>query len=76
MYMNTNMRFFEELIGRECEISLGEDEYEVATLVSIDGDWLKLDDGGRTILVNCNRIRSLSAEPENDREKHRKRWAR
>lgn len=74
MYMN--LRFFEELIGRECEISLGEDEYEIATLVSIDGDWLKLDDEGRTILVNCNKIRSLSAEPENDRGKHRKRWNR
>ena len=67
-------RFFEELIGKECDIFLRDDEYKTAVLVAMDGDWLKLDDDGTTLLVNCAQITCVSAEPEEDSRESR--WGR
>lgn len=68
-------KFFEELIGRECEITLRDDESETATLQAVDGDWLKLHDGyGKTVYLNANQIISLSVEDKKDDRESR--WNR
>lgn len=63
-------KFFEELLGKECEVTLREDEVEDGVLQAMDGDWLKLRDGdGRTVYLNANQIVSISVEEAvNDRE--------
>lgn len=59
--------FFEELIGKTCDITLRDDEDAVGTLLAAEGDWLKLDDGfGSTVYVNANQIISLSVEEKRD----------
>jgi len=63
-------KFFEELLGKECEVTLREDEVEDGVLQAMDGGWLKLRDGdGRTVYLNANQIVSISVEEAvNDRE--------
>lgn len=71
-------KFFEELIGKECDITMREDEYETATLLAVDGEWLKLrDDDGKTIYANARQIISITVEEERtDRETRRGRRRR
>ena len=68
-------KFFEELTGRECEVTLRDDESEEGVLQAVDGDWLKLHDGfGRTVYLNASQIISIAVEDEKgDRES---RWNR
>ena len=69
-------RFFEELTGKVCEITLREREGEEGVLQAVDGDWLKLHDEAceRTVYLNANQIISISVEDEkDDRESRRNR---
>lgn len=68
-------KFFEELTGRECDITLRDDESEEGVLQAVDGDWLKLrDDYGKTVYLNVNQIISISVEDEKDDRESR--WNR
>lgn len=68
-------KFFEELLGKECEVTLREDEVEDGVLQAMDGDWLKLhDDYGKTVYLNVNQIISISVEDEKDDRESR--WNR
>lgn len=68
-------KFFEELIGKVCEITLRDDERETATLLAVDGDWLKFhSDYGQTVFVNAGQMISLSVEDEKDDRESR--WNR
>lgn len=71
--MPTN--FFEELIGKECDIALRDDESEEGTLQAVDGGWLKLHDNyGKTVYLNAAQIISISVEDEKDERESR--WNR
>lgn len=68
-------KFFEELIGKECEIALRDDECETGTLLEVDGEWLKLhDDYGKTVYINARQVISLSVEEK--KEERGLRWDR
>lgn len=68
-------KFFEELTGRECEVTLRDDESEEGVLQAVDGDWLKLRDGfGRTVYLNAGQIISIAVEDEKDDRESR--WNR
>lgn len=59
--------FFQELIGKECDVALRDDESEEGVLQAVDGDWLKLRDGyGRTVYLNADQIISIAVEDEKD----------
>lgn len=67
--------FFQELTGRECEITLRDDEIEEGVLQAVDGGWLKLhDDYGRTVYLNAGQIISISVEDKKDDRESR--WNR
>ena len=70
--------FFEELIGKECLVTMRDEEYETATLLAVDGEWLKLrDDDGKTIYANTKQVISVTVEDEkDDRDKRRRGWGR
>lgn len=71
--MPTN--FFEELIGKECDIALRDDESEEGTLQAVDGGWLKLHDNyGKAVYLNAAQIISISVEDEKDERESR--WNR
>lgn len=61
-------KFFQELTGQICEITLREDEVEEGVLQAVDGDWLKLHDESceKTVYLNANQIISISVEDEKD----------
>lgn len=68
-------RFFEELIGKKCDVTLRDEERESGTLLAVDGDWLKLhDDYGSTIFLSAGQIISISVEDEKDDRESR--WNR
>lgn len=68
-------KFFVELLGKECEVTLRDDESEEGVLQAVDGDWLKLhDDYGKTVYLNVNQIISISVEDEKDDRESR--WNR
>lgn len=68
-------KFFEELTGRECDITLRDDEGEEGVLQAVDGGWIKLrDDYGKTVYLNVNQIISISVEDEKDDRESR--WNR
>lgn len=68
-------KFFEELIGRKCEIMLRDDESEEGTLQAVDGDWLKLhSDYGRTLYINAKQV--IFAAVEDERDDRESRWGR
>lgn len=71
-------RFFEELIGKECGVTLRDEEYETATLLAVDGEWLKFhDSSGKTIYANARQIVSIYVEDErDDHDKRRRGWGR
>lgn len=68
-------KFFEELTGRECAITLRDGEGEEGILQAVDGEWLKLCGGdGRTVYLNAGQIISISVEDEKDGRESR--WNR
>lgn len=69
-------KFFEELIGRRCEIMLRDDESEEGTLQAVDGDWLKLHSElwKKTVYISARQIISISVEDEKDERESR--WGR
>lgn len=67
-------KFFEELTGKECEITLRDDESEEGVIQAVDGDWIKLSDGyGSFVYINTNHIISVCVDEEQDDRPRRKR---
>lgn len=67
-------KFFEEMIGKECEITLRDDESEEGVIQAVDGDWIKLSDGyGSFVFINTKHIISICIDEERYDRPRRKR---
>lgn len=62
--------FLKEYIGLVCQITYPDGFGEVAELVAIDGDWLKIFENNKEMLVNTRLVRSISPMPEKYQEKY------
>lgn len=60
-----------EFIGQVCEISLFDGSGTVAMLAAVEGNWLKIEENGKTKLVNGELVRYISPMPEKYQEKYR-----
>lgn len=69
-------KFFEELTGKTCEITLRDSESEEGVLQAVDGDWLMLHSKTweKTVYLNAAQIISISVEDEKDDRESR--WNR
>lgn len=68
--------FLQEYIGLACQIIFQDGMGEVAELIAIEGEWIKLREGGNEALVNTRLVRSISPMPEKYQEKYRRKQDR
>ena len=68
--------FLKEYIGLVCQIIYPDGMGEVAELVAMDGDWIKLVANDKEALVNTRLVRSIAPMPEKYQEKYRRKQNR
>lgn len=56
---------FEEFIGKVCGITLFNESFGItAKIVSVEGNWIKVEEKGTSRLVNGDMIRDIKIMPE------------
>lgn len=66
-----------EYIGLVCQVAYpGDIGGEVAELIAVDGDWIKIGTGNKEKLVNTRLVRSIAPMPEKYQEKYRRKQDR
>lgn len=68
--------FLQNYIGLVCQITYPDGMGEVAELVALDGDWIKLAANDKEALVNTRLVRSIAPMPEKYQEKYRRKQNR
>lgn len=64
--------FLQAYMGLVCRIIYPDGMGEIAELVAIDGDWLKLRNSDKEMLVNTRLVRQIVPMPEKYQEKYRR----
>ncbi|MCM1441629.1 MAG: hypothetical protein NC131_20840 [Roseburia sp.] len=70
------MEFMKEFIGQVCQINMFDGMGEVAMLTDVEGSWLKVENNGKTALINGELVRSIFAMPEKYQEKYQEKARR
>lgn len=64
--------FLKAYMGLVCQVIYPDGMGEIAELISIDGDWLKLQNNDKEMLVNTRLVRQIVPMPEKYQEKYRR----
>lgn len=68
--------FLKAYMGLVCQVIYPDGMGEIAELIAIDGDWLKLQNNDKEMLVNTRLVRQIAPMPEKYQEKYRRKQNR
>lgn len=68
--------FLKAYMGLVCQVIYPDGMGEIAELIAIDGDWLKLQNNDKEMLVNTRLVRQIVPMPEKYQEKYRRKQNR